>query len=126
MKSLPSPSTILFLATLILFPGFFFGLITNVVALAVLVPVVGFFGFNFWVSTQVMEKPCPQCGAIVAGLKNGTPFSCSSCGEPLVVDRSNGSLRFVEQTVFTADEDSDGVEVSPNQTPGKFVDVDVL
>lgn len=141
--SLPSPGTLLFWGTLLLFPGFFFGLVSNFLTALVVVPLLAFAAFKFWYSVTVQEAACPQCGAAVVGFKNGDPFNCVSCGEPLVADVGASPPRWLDQTVFPADDDQDdfrggggggGSPIGSTQPPpkksrsepGGFVDVEIL
>ena len=141
--SLPSPGTLLFWGTLLLFPGFFFGLMSNFLTALVVVPLLAFAAFKFWYSVTVQEAACPQCGAAVVGFKNGDPFNCVSCGEPLVADVGSSPPRWLDQTVFQADDDQAdfrgggggggsyiGSPRSPpkksSSEPGGFVDVEIL
>jgi len=132
-KSLPSPTTIVFWGTLILFPGFFFGLLSNLFLAAIIIPVVGFVAFDVWAKTQLQEAPCPSCGAPVQGFKDGQPFQCYSCGEPLVADKeAKGKAAWVGQTVFGVDDldggasSTDPRDKKSGKTETNFVDVDIL
>jgi hypothetical protein len=54
------------------------------VALVVLVPIVGLFGFQWWLNRNLVSGECPVCHQGVQGL-NGSSLNCTSCGEPLDV-----------------------------------------
>lgn len=54
------------------------------VGLVILVPIVGFFGLNWWLTQNVVQGDCPVCGAEVSGIR-GSQIACNSCGESLQV-----------------------------------------
>jgi len=136
-----SVGNLLSFAALILFPGFFFGLLSNIFVAVIVVPATLFLAFNAYINFVTQEAPCPQCGAIAIGMKNGEPTSCQSCNEPLVADVGSSPPRWLEQTVFQADTNDEGPESrasggrgpssSPSSPPVRsepkdFVDVDVM
>jgi len=104
--SLPGPGTLLFWSTLLLFPGFFFGLISNFLTALVVVPLLAFAGFQLWYSLTVQEAACQACGAEVVGFKNGDPFNCVSCGELLAAEVGATPPSWTYQTIFPADDDN--------------------
>lgn len=150
LSNLPSPGTIAFFGALLVFPGLFFGFVSNLLIVAVVVPALAFAGFQLWVAVTTQEAPCPQCGANVLGFSDGMQsVRCMGCGEPLVADKGASPPRWIEQTVFDADEEridsdefasmfsgqppsssppSSSTADSPRKTskPDNFVDVDVM
>jgi predicted RNA-binding Zn-ribbon protein involved in translation (DUF1610 family) len=54
------------------------------VGLMVFIPVIGFFGFRWWLQRNVVTDACPVCGHEFTGL-NETQLQCPSCGEQLEV-----------------------------------------
>lgn len=142
--SLPGPRTLLFWGTLLLFPGFIFGLVSNFLAALVVVPLLAFAGFKLWYSLTAQEAACPACGVEVVGFKNGNPFNCVSCGELLVAEEGASPPSWAFQTIFPADDDSQdapgfggddrassgGVAQPPpkksSSEPQGFVDVEIM
>ncbi|MGD1907290.1 MAG: hypothetical protein ACFB0C_15075 [Leptolyngbyaceae cyanobacterium] len=56
--------------------------IAVLMGLIILAPVIGFFGFRWWLSRNLVNGTCPVCSAPVTGLKDiQTP--CLNCGTPL-------------------------------------------
>ena len=56
------------------------------VGLLLLVPVLGFFGFQWWLQKNLIQANCPVCRYEFTGL-NKTQLQCPSCGEPLKVEQ---------------------------------------
>ncbi len=54
------------------------------IGLLVLVPVLGFFGFRFWLQSNLIQDDCPVCHYEFTGL-NKTQLQCPNCSEPLQV-----------------------------------------
>lgn len=54
------------------------------IALLLLVPVLGFFGFRFWLQSNLIQDACPVCDYEFTGL-NKTQLQCPNCSEPLQV-----------------------------------------
>ncbi len=54
------------------------------IALLLLVPVLGFFGFRFWLQSNLIQDACPVCHYEFTGL-NKTQLQCPNCSEPLQV-----------------------------------------
>ncbi len=50
--------------------------------LVIITPVIGFFGFRWWLRHNLVSAPCPVCSAPVSGLKNRST-TCLNCGTPL-------------------------------------------
>ncbi|MGB7413105.1 MAG: hypothetical protein WA902_02760 [Thermosynechococcaceae cyanobacterium] len=48
-------------------------------------PVIAFFGIRWWLNRNLVQEPCPSCGAAAVGLKN-RPTQCPQCGEVLQVE----------------------------------------
>lgn len=60
------------------------------VGLLLLVPVLGFFGFQWWLQKNLIQANCPVCRYEFTGL-NKTQLQCPSCGEPLKVEQGKFS-----------------------------------
>lgn len=56
------------------------------VGLLLLVPLLGFFGFQWWLQKNLIQANCPVCRYEFTGL-NKTQLQCPSCGEPLQVEQ---------------------------------------
>lgn len=54
------------------------------IGLLLLVPVLGFFGFRFWLQRNLIQDACPVCHYKFTGL-NKTQLQCPNCSEPLQV-----------------------------------------
>jgi hypothetical protein len=54
------------------------------VGLLILLPVLGFFGFRFWLQNNLIQDACPVCHYEFTGL-NKTQLQCPNCSEPLQV-----------------------------------------
>ena len=54
------------------------------VGLLILVPVLGFFGFRYWLQSNLIRDNCPVCHYEFTGL-NKTQLPCPNCSEPLQV-----------------------------------------
>lgn len=52
------------------------------------VPVLAFFGLQWWLKRNLVMDHCPVCGFESAGVNN-TQFRCPSCSEPLKVDHKH-------------------------------------
>ncbi|MEB3180184.1 MAG: hypothetical protein VKL59_14280 [Nostocaceae cyanobacterium] len=50
--------------------------------LLLLAPVVAFFGFRWWLRSNLVTEACPVCGYELTGLNN-TQLQCPNCGEQL-------------------------------------------
>ncbi len=53
-------------------------------ALVLLLPVVAWFGLQWWLKKNLVEAPCPVCNYEFTGF-TGTNCACPNCGEPLQV-----------------------------------------
>ena len=54
-------------------------------ALLFILPLIGWFGFNWWLKRNLVQDQCPVCTHQFAAL-NGTESRCPNCGEPLRVE----------------------------------------
>jgi predicted RNA-binding Zn-ribbon protein involved in translation (DUF1610 family) len=76
------------------------------IALLFIVPVVAFWGFQWWLRRKLIQDRCPVCSYEFTGFKN-TVFNCPSCGEALQVEAESFSRMTPPGTI-----DVDAVEVS--------------
>ena len=76
------------------------------VALLFIVPVVAFWGFQWWLKRKLVQAQCPVCTYEFTGFKN-TEFNCPSCGEALKVEAEQFSRMTPPGTI-----DVEAVEVS--------------
>lgn len=76
------------------------------IALLFIVPVVAFWGFQWWLRRKLVQDDCPVCSYEFTGFKN-TEFNCPNCGENLQVEGD----RFTRMTPLGTI-DVDAVEVS--------------
>jgi hypothetical protein len=93
-------------------------------ALLLIAPIVGFLGFRWWLSRNLIEAACPVCQTPLAGI-NQTQMTCPACRTPLKVKR-DGFERFtpsgtvevaaVEVNNDSGDED-EAVEVTVEVLP---------
>lgn len=81
--------------------GFIFLLI-----LLFILPVVVFWGFQWWLKRKLTQDRCPVCNYEFTGFKN-TEFNCPSCGELLEVEAESFNRITPPGTI-----DVDAVEVS--------------
>ncbi|MBE9032139.1 hypothetical protein IQ266_20580 [filamentous cyanobacterium LEGE 11480] len=56
-----------------------------ILGLIIVAPVIGFFGLQWWLRSNVVQSECPVCQHEFTGLKNQT-LDCPSCGESLQVN----------------------------------------
>ncbi|MDY6784251.1 MAG: hypothetical protein SW833_17175 [Cyanobacteriota bacterium] len=56
-----------------------------VAGLLLVAPVIGWYGFRWWVRRNLVEDQCPACSFQFSGF-NGTDCRCPNCGEPLKVE----------------------------------------
>jgi hypothetical protein len=75
----------------------------------ILAPLVGFWGFQWWLKRNLVQDQCPVCSYEFTGFKNAE-FRCPSCGEPLKVEAGHFS-RFTPPGTI----DVTAVEVYPPQ-----------
>ncbi|MEO1070609.1 MAG: hypothetical protein AAFW95_16120, partial [Cyanobacteria bacterium J06638_6] len=64
------------------------------VVLMVAAPVLGFIGLRFWLQRNLVQGPCPVCGAGLTGIK-GAATSCLNCGTVLQT-QAEGFVRATE------------------------------
>ena len=76
------------------------------IALLFITPVIGFWGFQWWLKRKLAQAECPVCSYEFTGLKDAE-FNCPNCGESLQVEGD----RFVRLTP-PGTIDVDAVEVS--------------
>lgn len=76
------------------------------IALIVIIPIVGWFGFRWWLRRNIIESQCPVCSYEFTGF-NDTQCRCPSCGEPLKVEQGHFSRLTPPGTI-----DVEAVEVS--------------
>ncbi|MEO0685689.1 MAG: hypothetical protein AAFY76_11755 [Cyanobacteria bacterium J06649_11] len=55
-----------------------------IIGLLFLLPILGFFGFRWWLQRSLITDNCPVCATEIAGLNN-THLQCPNCGEKLLV-----------------------------------------
>jgi ribosomal protein S27E len=77
-----------------------------VMALLTVLPVVGFFGLQWWLKSNLVQSQCPVCQHEFSGF-NGQTIQCPSCGEMLQIEAGKFK-RMAEPGVI----DVDVVEVS--------------
>lgn len=76
------------------------------VGLLFITPVIGWFGFRWWLKRNLVEDNCPVCGFEFTGF-NRVECRCPSCGEPLKVEQGHFNRLTPPGTI-----DVDAVEVS--------------
>ena len=76
------------------------------IALLFVVPVVAFWGFQWWLRRKLVQDDCPVCSYEFTGFKN-TEFNCPNCGENLQVEGDRFTRLTPPGTI-----DVDAVEVS--------------
>lgn len=81
------------------------------VGLLILVPLLAFFGFQWWLKKNLIQERCPVCRYEFTGL-NKTQLQCPSCGEPLKV----------EQGKFNRLTPSGTIDVQAVEVPTKALD----
>ena len=52
------------------------------IALAFLTPILGFFGFQWWLQRNLVQENCPVCNYAIQGVQ-GMQVQCPNCGEVL-------------------------------------------
>jgi hypothetical protein len=53
-----------------------------VIGLVTVLPVVGFFGLQWWLRSNLVQSQCPVCQHELSGF-TGQPTQCPNCGEAL-------------------------------------------
>jgi hypothetical protein len=76
------------------------------VLLAIITPLIGWFGFRWWLRRNLVEDKCPVCAYDFTGF-NRTECQCPSCGEPLKVEQGHFNRLTPPGTI-----DVEAVEVS--------------
>lgn len=89
----------------IIFDSFLF-----ILLFVTVVPVVALFAFRFWVSRQMVEGSCPNCGNAVNGMR-GKPFQCMNCGQVVKGEGKNDFSWGTEPSSATIDVDAIDVDV---------------
>ena len=75
-------------------------------ALIIILPIIAFWGVQWWLKRKLIQAQCPVCNYEFTGFKN-TEFNCPSCGEALKVEAESFSRITPPGTI-----DVDAVEVS--------------
>jgi len=52
------------------------------IGLITIVPVIGFFGLQWWIKRSIVSADCPVCEATFNASRS-SQFQCPNCGEPL-------------------------------------------
>ena len=52
------------------------------IGLVTFVPVIAFFGLQWWVKKSIVSADCPVCNSTFTATRS-SQFQCPSCGEPL-------------------------------------------
>jgi hypothetical protein len=52
------------------------------IGLVTFVPVIAFFGLQWWVKRSIVSADCPVCASTFTATRS-SQFQCPSCGEPL-------------------------------------------
>ena len=79
------------------------------VGLIIISPVIGWFGFRWWLRRNLVEDKCPVCAYEFTGF-NQTECQCPNCGEPLKVEQGHFNRLTLPGTI-----DVEAVEVSVQQ-----------
>ena len=77
--------------------------------LALIAPVLIFWGVQLWLKLNFIQDNCPVCDYEFTGFKN-TEFQCPNCNETLQVERGNFARITLPGTI-----DVDAIEVSIEQ-----------
>ncbi len=76
------------------------------IALLFTVPVIAFWGLQWWLKRKLVHDRCPVCSYEFTGFKN-TEFNCPNCGESLEIQGDRFTRLTPPGTI-----DVDAVEVS--------------
>jgi hypothetical protein len=80
------------LAVIWLLASFGLGWLVNslliIFGLLLLAPIVGFFGFRWWLQRNLVNDQCPVCAYEFTGLNN-SQLQCPNCGEQLSVQKGH-------------------------------------
>lgn len=60
-----------------------------------IIPIIGFFGFRWWLQRNLVTDKCPVCSFELTGLNN-SQLQCPQCGERLLV-KNNQFNRFAPE-----------------------------
>jgi predicted RNA-binding Zn-ribbon protein involved in translation (DUF1610 family) len=71
------------------------------IGLVIFVPVIAFFGLQFWIKSNIVTADCPICSSTFNATKS-SQFQCPSCGEPLQVQQ-NKFVRITPEGVIDID-----------------------
>ena len=52
------------------------------IGLVTFVPVIAFFGLQWWIKRSIVSADCPVCSSTFTATRS-SQFQCPSCGEPL-------------------------------------------
>lgn len=95
--------------TVLILSSFGFGWVINglliFTALIIILPIIAFWGVQWWLKRKLIQAQCPVCNYEFTGFKN-TEFNCPSCGEALKVEAETFSRITPPGTI-----DVDAVEV---------------
>jgi hypothetical protein len=69
-----------------------------ILGLLLVTPVIAFFGFRWWLQSNLVADKCPVCGFESTGLNN-SKLQCPSCGEQLLVQNNQFSRFAPEGTI---------------------------
>ena len=86
--------------------GWIFNGLIILVALLFVLPVIAFWGLQWWLRRRLIQDNCPVCNYEFTGFKN-TEFNCPSCGEALKIEGKTFSRMTPPGTI-----DVDAVEVT--------------
>ena len=86
--------------------GWVFNGFIILVALLFILPIIAFWGLQWWLRRRLIQDSCPVCNYQFTGFKN-TEFNCPSCGEALEIEGETFSRITPPGTI-----DVDAVEVS--------------
>ena len=78
-------------------------------ALLFILPILVFWGFQWWLKRKLVQDNCPVCSYEFTGFQN-TEFRCPSCGEALQVTGDSFTRLTPPGTI-----DVDAIEVSVQQ-----------
>lgn len=88
------------------------GFLLFVVFLAI-APVIGWWGFRWWLRKNLVEDRCPACNYEFTGF-NRSECQCPNCGEPIKVEGGK----------FTRILPPDTIDVEAIEIPVQAIDVD--
>jgi len=142
----PGIGALVSLGLLFAFPGFFFNVLNTFFLGALILPPLAGFAFNFWAfcaarnfldarrggqrtarpssphsrERNIVQAPCPRCGAVAAGMKQQRMTQCMQCGVALTLEKDDESWRLRSKY-----EDEPGpTSSSSSSAGGGVIDVD--